>query len=96
MIKISVKPRQDNLFDIYVGDEGDHFLNSDQGYENVEDAEAIVRRCWPPMPSVDEIRESRPEIPRRFIETMKALLAPEPVVLVVTYRNGKTKTEQLR
>lgn len=56
MILVDVKPRQDNLYDIYVSDPGDHFLNSNQGYENVEDAERIARRLWPPLPDSEEVR----------------------------------------
>lgn len=55
-ILIEVKPREDDRYDIYVGDEGDQFVNSSQGYENPEDAVAIVRRLWPPLPKVDDLK----------------------------------------
>lgn len=106
MILIEVKPRQDNLFDIYVGDEGDHFVNSDQGYENVEDAESIVRRLWPPvqLPVGDglewsaDIDGTLTRILDDYLRAAVQLVAAntEKVVLRVTYRDGKTKTEQLR
>lgn len=100
MITIKVKPRQDDLYDIYVGDPGDHFLNSDQGYSNVEDAVAIVHRCFPPAPSVDELAAQaqalKADIPRKYIEAILMMLAAEPVILLITYRDGTTRTEQLR
>lgn len=47
MIRVDVKPRQDNKFDITIADDNGHtLLNSDQGYENVEDAVAVVRRVF--------------------------------------------------
>lgn len=50
MIRIEVKPRQDNLFDIWVhADNGEVLLHSSQGYENVEDAVKIVRRIFGPV-----------------------------------------------
>lgn len=100
MITIKVKPRQDDLYDIYVGDAGDHFVNSDQGYSNVEDAVAIVHRLWPPAMSVEElaayVSKRSVDIPRKYIEALTALQATEPVALQITYRDGTTKTEQLR
>lgn len=76
MILVEVKPRADERYDIYVGDEGDAFLNSSQGYERAIDAEAIVRLLWPPTPT-----GNHPVV---------------PILLKVTYRDGTTKTEQLR
>ncbi|MGA5467154.1 hypothetical protein [Mycobacterium sp. NPDC050041] len=76
MIRIDVKPRSDNKFDIYVTDDnGTPLLNSSQGYANVEDAEWIVRRLFGRVAATGE---------------------PQTVALRVEYRNGKTKTEQLR
>lgn len=100
MIKVAVKPRQDDLYDIYVGDEGDHFLNSNQGYANVEDAERIVHRLWPGLPTADDAYYTSilglGYIPREHVTAILESLKAEPVVLVVTYRDGKTKTEQIR
>ena len=47
MILVDIRPRQDDKYDMYVGDEGDHFVNSNQGYERAEDCIAIARRLWP-------------------------------------------------
>lgn len=111
MITISVKPRQDNRFDAYVGDEGDHFLNSDQGYENVEDVVAIVRRLWPPiaLPKFDGPITYAPEVsgtavtgvvdvPMEHAQATIDLLRmlTEPVVLEITYRDGTVRSERLR
>lgn len=94
MIRVEIKPRQDNLFDIYVGDEGDEFLNSNQGYENVEDAIAIARRLWPPLNTPDDL----PGLIGPVFDAVCAVITSnaETVVMRVTYRNGKTMTEQLR
>lgn len=47
MIKVEVKPRHDNRFDIWLSaDNGELLLSSNQGYENVEDAERIVHRLF--------------------------------------------------
>ena len=76
MIKATVKPRHDNRFDIYLtSDNGELLLNSNQGYENVEDAERIVRRLFAPVQLTGQ---------------------PQTVALRVEYRDGKTKTEQIR
>lgn len=49
MIRIDVKPRKDNKFDIYVfGANGTQLFNSSQGYENAEDAVEIVRKVFGP------------------------------------------------
>lgn len=110
-IQVTVKPRQDDLYDIYVGDEGDHFVNSDQGYANVEDAERVARRLWPPLalPKFDGPVVYAPEvgdtavtgvvdIPMEYAQATIDLLRmlAEPVVLTVTYRDGTSKTERLR
>lgn len=110
-INVTVKPRQDDLFDIWVGDEGDHFVASSQGYANVEDAERIVRRMWPPiaLPKFDGPVVYAPEvgdtavtgvvdIPMEYAQATVNLLRllTEPVVLTVTYRDGTSKTERLR
>lgn len=71
MIKVEIKPRQDNLFDIWVhAANGELLLHSSQGYENVEDAERVARLLFMPDSTA--------------------------VALRIEYRNGKTKTEQLR
>lgn len=76
MIRVEVRPRADNRFDIYVADDnGNELLNSNQGYENVEDAEHVARRLF-----------------GRVVATGEA----QTVALQVTYRDGKTKTEQIR
>ncbi|MEV5360598.1 hypothetical protein AB0K45_09665 [Micrococcus luteus] len=102
-VLVEVKPRGDNRFDIYVGDFGDAYLNSSQGYENVEDAVRIVRKLWPPFAASDQSHvlvevavEANPvAVPRD--DLMKALTIDwAPVVLRVTYRDGTQKTEQLR
>lgn len=81
MIKVKIEPRNgDGLYEIHVGDAGDNFLVSHQGYENVEDAERIVRRLF-----VFDNRVLDPSLP-----------APEHVDLSVRYRNGKGKHEMLR
>lgn len=47
MIRVDIKPRQDDRYDIYVSDDnGNALLNSNQGYENVEDAEKVARRLF--------------------------------------------------
>lgn len=76
MIRVNVRPRADDKFDIYVAaDNGEELLNSSQGYENVEDAEKIVRRLFGKVGLTGET---------------------QTVALVTTYRDGKTKTEQIR
>ena len=76
MIRVDIKPRHDNRFDIHVSaDNGEQLLNSSQGYENVEDAERVVRRLFGPV-----LVDGR-------LQT---------VALRVEYRDGKTKTEQIR
>lgn len=76
MIRVEVKTRQDNLFDIWVhAENGELLLHSSQGYENVEDAEKIARRIFGDVQLTGK---------------------PQTVALRVTYRDGKTKTEQLR
>lgn len=48
MIEVVIEPREgDRLYEIHVGDAGDKFLVSHQGYENAADAEQLVRRLWP-------------------------------------------------
>lgn len=112
MIRVEIKPRQDDLFDIWVGDEGDHFVNSHQGYENVEDAVRIARRLWPPIelpdlgevahaPKVDTERAAVTgvvDVPREHVDAVLELLRlhTEPVIMRVTYRNGRSHTERLR
>lgn len=89
MILAEVKPREDGKYDIYVSEDGEPYVNSSQGYENVEDAEALARKLWPKLPDCCEpgccLHNPQHGDP-----------APERVVLRVKYRNGQTKTEQLR
>lgn len=89
MIRVEVKPRpvhtshdgkpgcDHTVFDIYVhdGQNGNLLVFSNQGYENVDDAEAIARRLF-------VVADPYP--------------LGETVALKVTYRDGTTKTEQLR
>ena len=50
MIEVKIEPRAgDRLYEIHVGAQGVAFLVSHQGYENADDAEALVRRLWPPV-----------------------------------------------
>ncbi|MGV0793051.1 hypothetical protein [Mycolicibacterium sp. XJ1819] len=57
MIRVTVEPRRDNKFDITVADDNGHvLLNSDQGYENVEDAIAVVRRLFGPVVATGQIQ----------------------------------------
>lgn len=71
MIRVEIKPRQDDLFDIWViGANGENLLNSSQGYENAADAETIARKLFG--------------------------ISGETVALRIEYRDGKTRTEQLR
>ncbi|WP_283612367.1 hypothetical protein [Mycolicibacterium poriferae] len=46
MILVEVKPRDDGRYDIYVSEDGEPYVNSSQGYENVEDAERIARKLF--------------------------------------------------
>lgn len=47
MIRVEIKPRQDDLYDIWViAENGGVLLNSSQGYENAADAEAIARKLF--------------------------------------------------
>ncbi|MDN4521388.1 hypothetical protein QYF68_26720 [Mycolicibacterium austroafricanum] len=60
MIRVEIKARQDNLFDIWViAENGEVLLNSSQGYENAADAEAIARKVfgmsWSDLMSVEPI-----------------------------------------
>lgn len=85
MILVEIRPRQDDLFDIWViGANGEVLLNSSQGYENSEDAEAIARKLFG---SVDHEASHKAGF---------GVANTEPVALRITYRTGKTHTEQLR
>lgn len=90
MIRVEVKPRFDSKYDFYISEDGEPYCNSSQGYENVEDAERTVRKMWPQLPDCCE--------PACCLHDPDGLQAtkPEAVVLVVRYRGGKTKTEQIR
>lgn len=84
MIRVEIKPRQDDLFDIWViAANGEVLLNSSQGYENASDAEAIARKLFGRIDFEASAREG-------------VAMPPEPVTLRITYRNGKTQTEQIR
>lgn len=106
MILVDIKARQDDLYDMHVGDEGDHFVNSNQGYSNVEDCIAIARRLWPPMPEPGTVRPADPhwfdgtpaKISQKQVEAVISEVHSmlEPVVMRVTFRDGKTRTERLR
>lgn len=108
MITVMIEPRADGRYDMRVGDEGDQFVNSNQGYENAEDCIAIARRLWPPiqLPTGDGLKwsvnlgdgDQLTEIPNDILRGAVELVAAntERVVMRVTYRDGKTHTEQLR
>jgi hypothetical protein len=84
LIRVDVKPRQDNLFDIWVhAANGAVLLNSSQGYENVEDAESIARLLFGTRSVANDAGTG-------------TVTESAPVALKVTYRDGKTKTEQIR
>ena len=60
MIRVEIKARQDDLFDIWViAENGEVLLNSSQGYENATDAEAIARKVfgmsWSDLMSVEPV-----------------------------------------
>ncbi|MCK0174776.1 hypothetical protein [Mycolicibacterium sp. F2034L] len=122
---MEVKPRQDNLFDIWVhAQNGEVLLNSSQGYEHAADAEAIARLLLgsrvgnhPDSRLIAQTLDNAAEViervssslPLRTVNAARPIaescrtltrlldsLVPEPVALRVTYRDGKTKTEQLR
>lgn len=48
MIKVDIRPRQDDLYDIYVcdGNNAEPLLNSSQGYENPQHPEQLARRLF--------------------------------------------------
>ena len=102
MILVDIRPRQDNKYDMHVGDEGDHFVNSDQGYENVEDVIDTARRIWPPLPTLGDVHTitwgTDVRVPAELVAAVTEALtqASEAVVMRVTYRDGKTHTERLR
>ena len=81
MIVIRVEPRADRLYDIHVDVPGNQLLNSDQGYARALDAEAAVRRLWPPIRAP------------RWVRLFKGY---EPIELRVTYLDGTQKVERLR
>jgi uncharacterized protein YegP (UPF0339 family) len=84
MIKVEVKPRQDNLFDIWVhAANGELLLHSSQGYDHAIDAENVARLLFGTRTVA-------------AADGTGTVSSSEPVALRVTYRDGKTKTEQLR
>ena len=84
MIRVEIKPRQDDLYDIWViAANGEVLLNSVQGYENAADAEAIARKVFGTRMVANAAGTG--EEPRS-----------EPVAMRIEYRNGKTHTERLR
>lgn len=84
MIIVSIRPRQDDLFDIWVtGANGETLLNSSQGYERAIDAEDIARKVFGAVDPVASRVEG------------SVVLSPA-IELTVTYRDGTTKTERLR
>lgn len=98
VIKVEIKPRNgDYLYEIHVGDAGDKFLVSHQGYANAIDAEALVRRLFgrrgPVLTDAILDTHSREEIAAMYAEGGGQ---PEPVELTVVYRDGKSKREMLR
>lgn len=99
-VVVEVKPRADGRYDIYVGDEGDAFLNSSQGYSNVEDAVAIVRKLWPAVPEIAIVNVATDG--NSFVTVNGAAFAQAftaewaPMALRVTYRDGTTHTRKLR
>lgn len=89
MIEISIKPREgDRRYDIHVGDAGNTFLVSHQGYENAVDAERIARRLFGSPATLSE----------RQVLAGQALVEHEhePVELVIEYRDGKAYHEMIR
>jgi len=100
VILVEIKPRQDDLFDIWAGDEGDHLVNSHQGYENVEDAVKIARRLFAADERVAEALRFIGEYGDvgNIVASIADILRGdvEPVALRITYRTGKTHTEQIR
>lgn len=99
-----IDPRHDGRYDMRVGDEGDQFVNSNQGYENAEDCIAIARRLWPPLKAPtgigyqNDAAEGHVTVPEDSVAAVIRAMQRglEPVVMRVTYRDGKTHTEQLR
>lgn len=87
MIKVEVRPRADNKYDAYITfeDNGEQWANTSQGYENVEDAQRSVYRVLASLQKWSEV-----------VGVSPAFTTPEPIVMVTTYRDGKTKTEQIR
>lgn len=98
MITVKIDPRTDGRYDMHVGDEGDQFVNSDQGYENPAECIAIARRLWPPVILPDAGWFDAADVSPAFLAKVVASVREktEPVVMRVTYRNGKSHTEQLR
>jgi hypothetical protein len=87
VIKVEVKPRKDDRYDVYVtfNEADEPFVNSSQGYENVEDAERAAYRAFASL-----------SVWSRVVGVAPDFTEPEPIVMVTTYRTGKTRTEQIR
>lgn len=108
MIEVKIEPREgDRKYEIHVGDPGDNFLVSHQGYERAVDAEGTVRRLWPNVNGVT-LRRVREILDRsngatnaeELIIAIRDVLddadRPEAVDLTVVYRDGTAKHEMLR
>lgn len=82
-INIVIRPRADDRYDIglYDGDNGKLLLSSDQGYENVEGAEAVVAKVFD--------RGNSPV-------AVDLHAHAEPATLTIEYRNGEVRTERIR
>lgn len=87
MIRVEVKPRKDNRYDVYVtfDDNDEPFVNSSQGYENVEDAQRAVYRVFASL-----------HVWSRVVGVSPDFTEAEPIAMVTHYRDGTTKTEQIR
>lgn len=86
-LRVEVKPRQDDKYDIYLIDanNGEPLLNSNQGYENVEEAERIAYRVFASLHVWSGVVGVSPD-----------MQTAEPIVMVTRYRDGSTRTEQIR
>lgn len=89
-VQIAIEPRAgDRLYEIHVGDAGDKFLVSHQGYENAEEAAHIVERLWGVTGLTADPLESSNVQPRVGPDL-------EHVDLTITYRSGKGVHRMIR